>query len=171
MIWGISVESLLHDLGIDLKAIIIQAIGFLLLLTVLWRFAFGKIGQVLEARRNEIHSRIQKLEEGQRELEHLKAELQNRLDQIETEARTKLQNAINEANAEKGRIVERARQEAESELARAFAEIQAEKERAISELRANVADLAIAAAEKILEANLDDQKHRKLVDDFIKQLP
>lgn len=164
-------EGLWGDLGIDLKAIIIQAIGFLSLLIVLWKFAFGKIGQVLEDRRVEIHSRMQKLEEDQRQFERLKADLQNRLDQIEAEAKAKIQSAINEANAEKERIVARARQDAESELNRALAQIESERERAISELRAQVADLAIKAAEKILDAALDNQKHRRLVDDFIKQLP
>ena len=53
----------------------------------------------------------------------------------------------------------------------AQAEIEREKDSALSTLRAEVADLAIQAAEKILEENLDAQRQRRLVENFLDELP
>jgi F-type H+-transporting ATPase subunit b len=64
-----------------------------------------------------------------------------------------------------------ARQQAELELTRAQEEIQRNLESAKLQLRSEVADLAIRAAEKILDETLDETKQKKLVDKFINQLP
>jgi F-type H+-transporting ATPase subunit b len=53
----------------------------------------------------------------------------------------------------------------------AQAEIEREKQGALQELRDEVADLAIDAASKILREDIDSQRQRKLVDDFIGDLP
>ena len=50
---------------------------------------------------------------------------------------------------------------------RATAEIQAEKQRALGELRAEVADLALAAASKVVGESLDDERQRRLVQEFL----
>lgn len=164
-------EEVLHELGIDLRAIIIQAIGFLIILVILWRFAFGRIGGLLEKRRQDVLEQTHRLEETEKELERLKGELGARLSGIEAEARSKLQAVLDEASKERERIIDEARREADSQLERARREIEREKESAISEVKGYVADLAVAAASRIIEANLDVDRHRKLIDDFINQLP
>jgi len=158
------VGELLKDLGIEYQYIIIQVIGFLIVLFILWKFAFGKIGGLLENRRNEIADRLKTLESRQQDLERLKAEAQQRLNEIESESQAKIQEAIDEANAERGKIIEQTRQEAAQIIEGAREEIQRQKEVAIGELRSTVADLAIASAERILELELDEEKHRKLID-------
>ena len=52
----------------------------------------------------------------------------------------------------------------------AQAEIEREKQGALDELRTEVADLAIQAAEKILQENLDAQRQHRLVDSFIDEI-
>jgi F-type H+-transporting ATPase subunit b len=49
----------------------------------------------------------------------------------------------------------------------AAAEIEAEKQRAMGELRAEVADLAISAASKVVGESLNDQRQRRLVEEFL----
>ncbi len=62
-----------------------------------------------------------------------------------------------------------ARTDAAAELARRS--IETEKRAALSELRREVADLAVQAAGVILDAELDDDRNRKLVDDLIARIP
>ena len=119
--------NLLTGLGIDPKTIILQVIGFLVVLAVLWKFVFGKVGGLLEERRSEITSQIAQLRTDREELDQLTAETRQRLADIETEAQTKIQTAIEQGNAERQDILAQARQEAEDEVARARAEIQREK--------------------------------------------
>ncbi|MCY3740092.1 MAG: F0F1 ATP synthase subunit B [Candidatus Poribacteria bacterium] len=163
--------GLLALLGIDPKTIIIQTIGFLVVLAVLWKFVFGKVGGLLEDRRSEITSQIEQLRVDREELDRLTAETRQRLADIETEAQTKIQTAIEQGNTERQDILTLARQEAEDEVARARAEIQREKDEAISELRGVVAELAIDAASKIISEELNPERHQHIIDASISRLP
>ena len=62
-----------------------------------------------------------------------------------------------------------ARQEAEALVARARDEIKRERDEAISELRKEVADLTIAAAEKVIDRSLDKKAHRDLIDKVLEE--
>ena len=164
-------KGILAQIGIDFQTIILQALGFLVVLLVLWKFVFGRIGGLLEERQQEITSRMEKLEADQSELDRLNAETRQRLNEIETEGQAKIQAAIDEGNAERQRILDQARQEASAELERARAEIQREKDEAILELRGTVAEIAIDAASKIIDQTLDTEKHQHIIDESISRLP
>ena len=163
--------GLLSLLGIDPKTITIQVIGFLIVLAVLWKFVFGKVGGLLEDRRNEISTQLEQLRTDRDELDRLTAETRQRLADIETEAQAKIQAAIEQGNAERQQILAQARQEADDEVARARAEIQREKDEAISELRGVVAELAIEAASKIISEELNAERHQHIIDASISRLP
>jgi len=163
--------GLLSLLGIDPKTIIIQVIGFLIVLAVLWKFVFGKVGGLLDERRTGIVTQLEQLRTDREELDRLTAETRQRLAEIETEAQTKIQAAIEQGNTERQEILTQARQEAEAEIARARAEIQREKDDAISELRGVVAELAIDAASKIISAELNAERHQNIIDASINRLP
>ena len=162
--------GLLSDLGIDPKTILVQAVGFLVVLAVLWKFVFGKVGGLLEARQTEITTQLDQLKTDREELDRLTAETRQRLSEIETEAQTKIQAAIEQGNTERQQIVTQARQDAEEEITRARAEIQREKDEAISELRGVVAELAIDAAGKIISAELTPERHQDIIDASISRL-
>lgn len=164
-------QGILAQIGIDFQTVILQALGFLIVLLVLWKFVFGRVGGLLEERQQEITSRMEKLEADQSELDRLNAETRQRLNEIETEGQAKIQAAIDEGNADRQRILDQARQEASAELERARAEIQREKDEAILELRGTVAEIAIDAAGKIIDQTLDAEKHQHIIDESISRLP
>ena len=158
-------------IGIDAQTIIIQVIGFLVVLAVLWKFVFGKVGGLLEERRNEIAQQSAQLQADRVELDRLTAETRQRLSDIETEAQAKIQAAVEQGHEERQQILVQARQEAADEVERARAEIQREKDEAISELRGVVAELAIDAAGKIISAELNADRHQQIIDASIRRLP
>lgn len=163
--------DILHDLGIDLSTLIIQMIGFAVLFFVLRKYVFGIIAQAIEDRKRDIRERMEGLDADRAELDRLHEEARRRLEEIETEAREKMQAAVDQANAERGRILEHTQQEAERELEKARNTIRREKESAVAELRAQVGDLAVEIAGRILNSTLDATEHRKVVDEFIAQMP
>ncbi len=163
--------GLLALLGIDPQTIIIQVIGFLVVLLVLWKFVFGKVGGLLDERRNEVAEQSAQLQADREELDRLTAETRQRLSDIETEAQAKIQAAIEQGNVERQQILAQARQEAADEVERARAEIQREKDEAILELRGVVAELAIDAAGKIISAELNAERHQQIIDASIRRLP
>jgi F-type H+-transporting ATPase subunit b len=64
---------------------------------------------------------------------------------------------------------EQAKQDAEVMVAKARSEIERERDEAIAELKREFADLAILAAEKVINETLDKEKHRKLIDEVLEQ--
>jgi F-type H+-transporting ATPase subunit b len=65
----------------------------------------------------------------------------------------------------------KAQEDSRKLLEQAKIEIQQEKDTAMADLRNEVSDLAIKAAEKIINENLDENKQKKIVNDFISQIP
>lgn len=163
-------EGILHQLGIDIKGIIIQGIGFLAMILILWRFAFNRVIHLIDERKERIESQLRAAQVRQEEVERLQEEVRRRLQEIDRESQARLREVLEEANAERERILAQARQEASEELARVQSEIEREKRRAIAELRGTVSEMAIAIAEKIVEMDLDEEKHRALIDRLIDQL-
>lgn len=163
--------DILHDLGIDLSTLIIQMIGFAILFFVLKKYVFGMIAQAIEDRKRDIRDRMAGLESDRAELDRLHEEARQRLEEIEAEAREKVQAAVEQANAERGRILEETQQAADRELEKARNTIRREKEHAVKELRAQVGDLAVEIAGRVLNSTLDAAEHRKVVDEFIEQIP
>ncbi len=90
------------------------------------------------------------------------------------EAKQEAAGIIDQANKRANQIVDEAKQQAKSEGDRlkvsAAAEIEQEVNRAKEELRATVAGLALAGAEAVLEASIDEQANRALVDKLAAQL-
>ena len=163
--------DILHDLGIDLSTLIIQMIGFLILFFVLKKYVFGMIGRAIEDRKRDIRDRMDGLYADRMELDRLQDEARRRLEEIEAEARERMQAAVDQANTERDRILDQSQKDADRELEKARNTIRREKERAVAELRAQVGDLAVEIAGRVLNSELDAAEHRKVVDEFIAQLP
>ena len=67
-------------------------------------------------------------------------------------------------------MLAKAREEYDALLNRARKDIDAEKEKAIQALRREAVELSIAAASRVIEANLDTDANRRLVTDFLESL-
>ena len=164
-------EQILHMLGIEPKAILVQIAGFLVLLWLLKRFLFGPVSNMMDARQAEIQSTLNKLEEDRNAIEAEKAELQKRLDSIQREAQERIREALKEAQQMKDEILAEARSQAERIVENGRLEVQRERDKALVVLREQVAELAVESAGKILGRVLDDDIHRRLVAEFISAVP
>jgi F-type H+-transporting ATPase subunit b len=146
-------------------------VTFALLLWILKKLAWKPLLTALENRENKIREDLQKAENARVEAETLLREHKHLLERSETEARKIIDEAKSTAESLKQGIVDSANEQARQMAAQAKAEIQREKNTALSQLREEVADLAVRAAGKILGEELDAEKHRKLVNDFISNIP
>jgi F-type H+-transporting ATPase subunit b len=160
----------MNILDISWQALVLQTVAFLLLILVMRKYLFGPITGVLEARQSEVENTIGQLQHERQAMEASRQEYEARLAGIEAEARDRIQSALQEAQAMKDEIIGAARTDADRLVTRAREEVVREKQQALAELRTQVADLAIAAAGKILRRSMDDRTHRELVSDFINQV-
>jgi F-type H+-transporting ATPase subunit b len=154
-------------LGLNWPGFIWHLINFAVLFFILQRFLFPPVLKMLDERQARIRESMERAEalkeESARAAETVKAQLD--------EARREGQNIITQATqiADRIKTEQQAQAQAEYEtiLKRAQEDAARERERAFAELRTQVADLAVLAAERIIERNLDVNTQRKLVDEFL----
>ncbi len=139
-----------------------------LLLYVLLRiFLFKPINKMLDDRTQAVQKDYDDAERAKKEAEALKSEYEASLGQAKEEAAKILRTAHDEAENERTAIIRKSHEEAENIVAAASETIENERKRVIRQAHSEIADLAVEAASKIVGANLDDEKNRQLVDEFL----
>lgn len=147
-----------------------QMIAFALFAGFCMRYVWPPIMKALEARTVRIAEGLAAAERGAHEQELGRKKALETIGQAKTDAAEILAQAQKRYNE----LLEEAKNDALAEAARiktaAHAEIDLEANRAREELRERMAALAVAAAEKILQKDVDASAHRALLDSFAKQL-
>ncbi len=146
-------------------------ITFLVLLVVLAKFAWGPIVKMLAERERTIRESIEAAKKERAEAERLMAEQKSALATAQREAADIAKRNAAEVEALRQELTAKARKEADELVASARKQIEEETRKATAQLRAQAVDLAIEAAGKLVKANLDDKAQRKLVEEYIAQLP
>ena len=140
---------------------------FLIVAFLLRKFAWGPITEALATREKTIEDSINRAEKALAEARQISEDNQKARREAEVEAQRVTREAREAAEALRATEVEKTREQIRQMQDAARGEIEREKEGALNELRTEVARLAIGAAEKLLSENLDAEKNRQLVKDFI----
>jgi len=162
--------DILNTLGINFKSIIIQGVGFLILLFILKKFLFGKISVMIKARADEVKNTYEKTEKDRASAERLMLEYQKKLAETEAEVARRVQEAINEGNRISEEIIKRAKEEVEQIRVKAQESIEQERKKALTEIRNQVVTLSVLASSKIIQQSISQKTAEKLVDDFIEEI-
>ena len=163
-------SDLLKSLGVDTSLLLITVLGFLLFLAFLARYVLKPINKVLDQRQEDIKATYDQLDDDRQRMETTRREYEQRLAGIEEEAREKIQAAVKEAQSLRDNLVADARTQAETIVEQGRNESERDRQRAFLEMRSQIVTLAVSAAGKVIDANLDGARQTKLVDDFIGSL-
>lgn len=148
----------------------IAVIGvFLILFKVIEPFFITPLAQAITERNNDLEKTFSEAESLRSEMTNLKADYEKRLAETEAKARDQIQGQIKEAQSLKESLMAEANAKAEARLAKADQDIQQERGRVINELRIHAVDMTLKATEKLLGETVDNEKNRKLVQDFIEK--
>ena len=162
--------DILNTLGVNIKAVIIQAVGFLILLFVLKKYLFGKISAMIKERSEGIKSAYTKIDDDRIVAERLKGEYQKKISDAETEVARRIQEAVNEGSRISEEIIKRAKEEIELMKVKAQEGINLERKKALAEIRNQVVTLSILASSRLIRQSISAQTAEKLVDDFIEEI-
>ncbi len=158
-------------LAINFFWIIVSSLNFLIFLALLYVFALGPVRRMLDDRRTRIEQGLKDAEQARRERDAAEQERIGVLVEARREANDIFNRAQKIAQETREADIAATKEELERMRTRATAEIGAEKQRAIADLRAEVADLAIAAAGKIVGESMTDDRQRRLVEEFLREAP
>jgi F-type H+-transporting ATPase subunit b len=162
-------EALIHDFSFGLFFWLL--IVLVLVVFLLGKFAWKPILNALEERETGISNALAAAEKAKLEM----ARLTNENEQLLKETRAERDLILKEAKELKDKIVGEAREQAQTEgkrlIAQAKHEIESQKIKALAEVKAQVSELSIEIARKVLNREFEDQgKQQSLVADLLKDV-
>jgi F-type H+-transporting ATPase subunit b len=154
---------------VNLFWVIVSALNFIIFLAILWTFALKPVSKMLADRKERIEQGLKDAEQARRDRENAETERVAALTEARREANDIINRAQKVAQETRDADIAATREELERMRVRAASDIEAEKQRAIAELRGEVADLALAAAGRVVGESMDDDRQRRLVEEFLQE--
>jgi F-type H+-transporting ATPase subunit b len=143
---------------------------FLIVAAILGRYVFPIIGKALDERAAGINSDIDSAQKLRDEADQVLAEYRERLTEARQQAEDIIDRAHKAGDAHHKQVVEETRAERDRQLEQIRKEIEGETARAVDQIRSEVAKLTVQATEKVTRKSLDDDDHRRLIDEALAEL-
>ncbi len=153
----------MESLGLHVPSLIIYLVNFGLLLGLLYLFAYKPILRLMDQRSERIRESLEAADRAREEAARSQQDTQAQMNEARLEGQRLIEQAREMAERYRNEERDKARQEAEAFIARAREDIQRERDAAVHEVRSHFAELAISAAEKVIERSLDRDAHRELI--------
>jgi len=150
--------------------LVMQMVTVLFLFVILKKFFFEKVHNFVEARANAVKESFDNAESVNRMAADKLEEYNKKIAGLEGEGREIVQKAKLKADDQARRILDEAREKADELMARTQSELERERAKALSEMKGEVAMLALLAAEKIIEKDLEMTGQDVFIDQVIEQV-
>ena len=154
-------------LSINFFWVIVAALNFVVFLALMWRFAFDPIANILADRKARIEQGLADAEQARRDRDAGAAEQARVIAEARRQSQALIVAAQKSAQDLRDADIAATRDELERLRVKAAADIAAERDRALADLRAQVADLALAAAGVVVGETMTDARQRRLVEEFL----
>lgn len=156
-------------LRINVSDAVLVLISTLLIVFIVKKFFWNYVREYLEKRQAFIQSQLDESTKALSESNELKEKYEQQMANVKAEANEIIANAKAEAKAEANDIVSKAKANAEAMKEKAMLDIENEKSKVKEQIKEEISEVAFLAASKVVEKELDENTHKKYVDDFIKE--
>ena len=145
-------------------------VTFLVLLTLLAKFAWTPLLEALETRQNAIRKSLDDAQQAKVELDRLNAESGHIIQRARVDAEAIITQSRSDGDRLREEIRAKARAEADHIVKNAERQIQLETSRALEQIRREAVDLSVMIASKIIQRNLSREDNERLIDEALKQV-
>ncbi len=149
---------------------IFQILNLFLQMYLIKRFLFDRINKVIDERKNRTDKELQDARVAKEQADEMKASYESSLVNAHAEAAQIVQDAQKEAQIRADELVQAAQVQAAGIKAKAEADIAQERKKAINEVKDEIGGLAMDIAGKVVEKEINEEDHRKLIDEFIQNV-
>ncbi len=164
------INAVAGQFGINGQIFIAQLINFLIVLVILWRFAYKPIIKMLDERSEKIEKSIKQADQ----IEKRVADIENEKDEVITSAKKQAQEIIEKAHtqgqARQEEIISAAKKEVERIIEKGKIQLSEEKTAMMKELRKDIIDISLKAATRILQDQVDETKSKSLAEETVRKL-
>ncbi len=154
-------------LRIDLVDMVMVLISTALIVIIAKKYFWNIVKEYLEKRNQFIQSQLAEAVTKNEEGEKFKAEAEEELKALKAQSKEMLSATQENAKKEAAAIVNDAKEAAASIKERAQSDIEKEKRQVMSQIKDEMSEIALLAASKVVDKELDDELHRKYVQEFI----
>lgn len=154
-------QGIVETFGIDWPMLIAQAINFLIVAFVIWKFAFKNILSTIKEREKQIADSLRNADKIKLELEETEKQQQETLQEASLEAKKTISIAQEQAKAFIEEQKEDARKQAEEIITKAKLAMEQERERVLREAREEIASLVVLTASKVLSKDLSEEEKER----------
>lgn len=160
---------MVEALGISLTELVFYLINFLILIGVLTKFLYKPFLNMMETRKQSIQDALDNAEAVNRRADEKLQTYSKRIAKVEDEGREIIREAKQRAEAQAADIIRDANEKADQIVAAAQRQVEMERQKALEDMKQHVAALAILAAEKIVERDIQQVGQEHIVDEIIEQ--
>ena len=157
------------SLGINLPLLVVFIINFIVLLVLLRLFLFKPVLKMLDERAQRTKEGMELAEATKKEYEQAKGEVQKQIEKGRQEAQAVIAQAMQVGERLKEESRQEAAKQAQTIIDRTRIELGVERDKIVEDLRREFVDISIAAAEKVIKETLDREKHRKLIEETLRE--
>lgn len=162
-----NIEVPVPGLSLNLSHTLAMIGMMLVLFPVIKTFYVQPLHDAIQERNSRLESTFSEAEALKAQMAKMKTDYEARLVATEAQAREQIQAQIKEAQQIRTQLMAEASSKADDMLRKAQQEIESERNRTLTELRLHVVDLTMMATEKILGENIDSDRNRRLVEEYI----
>jgi F-type H+-transporting ATPase subunit b len=149
---------------------VVEIIAFVAMILILGRWVYPRVMEAAEGRQRQISEQLAAAERARQEAEQRLKDAEARLKEARSQAAEIIEGANRTGEQLRAELRARAQEDAKRILEGAQRDIEAERQKAIDSVRGQVADLVVAATEKVVGETLDEQRHRSLIERAIAQV-
>jgi F-type H+-transporting ATPase subunit b len=144
----------MESLGIDIKLLIAQAVNFLIVMFLLWKFAYTPVLKMLDERKSKIEKGLSDADEAKQSLAKAEAESKKITDKAFAEADEIIKNAKKTASEESAAILEKSNEQSQRLVENARKEADSLKEKVLREAKKEISGLIVTSLNKIVDDEL-----------------
>ena len=160
---------MLETLGIHFPSLAIYLVNFLIVLVLLYLFAYKPILKLMDQRADRIRESLEAADLARQEAASSQEVIQEQINEARREGQRIMDQTREAADRFRTEEMDKARQEAEAFVERAKADIARERDTALQEVRTSFGDLAITAAERVIRSSLDRTAHESLITQVLEE--
>ena len=157
----------MSGLGVSGWTLAAQVVNFIILLLLLYFFAYKPVMKMLDERSRKIKDSIEEVQKVKAQAAQTEEEFKKKIEAASKEGQEVIARAMRTGEEARQRAQAEAKQEAQALVEKARVEIQRERDETIGELRQEFADLTVVAAEKVIGKSLDKEAHRQIIDQVL----
>lgn len=153
----------------NILTILVQLCATLVLFLLLKKLAWTPVRNMMQKRADYEQGKLAEADAKLKEADAFREEAEGSISAAKEEAKKIVESGRKEGQKIKEEMIEEANREKEELTQKAHKEIQKEREEMEEEIHKQIVDVAMVAAEKLLNEKMDEEKDRKFIEDFLKE--